>query len=161
MAFASIKKQEADAAHENEYKNKEFIIAQFQRSGFFNFFPYSMVYGLSDIGAWYGLISTDGEKVIITRSTVSDMAKIKKKWTFQKSEIHKTTDGTFSFRIVFDKKKPGLTMSGMGGLMKLVLTLAGIFPLLVVGALGGRQLNLQINNEFETEKEIKELLSKN
>ena len=105
MAFASIKKQEADAAHENEYKNKEFIIAQFQRSGFFNFFPYSMVYGLSDIGAWYGLISTDGEKVIITRSTVSDMAKIKKKWTFQKSEIHKTTDGTFSFRIVFDKKK--------------------------------------------------------
>lgn len=161
MGFVSVTKDEAVNAHKSEYDNKKFIVAPFQRSGFHNFFPFSMVYGVSDIGCWYGLISTDGDKVVITKSAYSNMSKVKKKWTFQKSEIVSSVDGAFSFRMVLNKKISGLTMSGMGGLMKLVLLFAGFFPLYVVAALGGKQVNLKILNDLKTEEEIKKLLGNN
>ena len=161
MAFVSVTKDEAVNAHKSEYNSNEFTIAPFQRSGFHNFFPFSLVYGVSDFGSWYGLISTDGVKVVITKSAYSNMSKVTKKWTLQKSEIVTSVDGTFNFRMVLNKKISGLTMSGMGGFMKLVMLFAGFFPLYIVAALGGKQVNLQILNDFKTEEEIKKLLSNN
>ena len=63
--------------------------------------------------------------------------------------------------MVLNKKMSGLTMSGMGGLMKLVLLFAGFFPLYVVAMLGGKQVNLKILNDLKTEEEIKKLLGNN
>jgi len=165
MGIISVTQEEAENAHKSEYNDNKFIVAPFQRSGFYNFFPFSMVYGLSDIGSWYGLISTDGDKVVITKSTLFSMSKVKKKWTFQKSEIVSSVDGTFSFRMVLNKKISGLTMGGMGGLMKSVLFLVTIWslsaPFWIVAALGGKHVNLMILDDLKTDEEIKKLLLSN
>ena len=76
MGFVTITKDQARHAHASHY-TKPFEVVVMQRSGQWDFPPFSWVYGISDFGSWSGLISTDGEKIVVTRSTYTDMAQTK------------------------------------------------------------------------------------
>jgi len=59
MAFASITEAEARFAHQDHYAGP-FEITHVKRSGLWDFPPFSFVYGISDIGGWDSLVSTEG-----------------------------------------------------------------------------------------------------
>ena len=50
MALVSITKEEAMFLHQDHY-SRPFEIVHFTRAGFWDFFPYSMVHGASDLGS--------------------------------------------------------------------------------------------------------------
>lgn len=156
MGFVTINKDEAHYAHQ-EYYEGEFEVMPCKRSGFWDFFPFSWVYGISDIGSWEGLISTDGKKVVITKSKWSDMAKVKKTFEFPISDIKDFKTGVFKTRFKFNQKISGLTMTGLHGLFKLV----GVFlvmPLFIYPFLPKKVLQIRLDDQFKNQEKLVALL---
>jgi len=82
--FVTITREEARFAHQNYYDG-EFEVVLMTRCGPFDFFPFSLFHGASDIGSWHGLISTDG-KVFIPRKpplplTMQAVFRLRALWT--------------------------------------------------------------------------------
>lgn len=84
MGFASITEEQARYAHHAHY-TKPFEVVLMDRSGQWDHAPWSFIYGISDIGCWRGLISTDGEKVVVTRSSVLELTNVTK--TFEPESV--------------------------------------------------------------------------
>lgn len=108
MGFISIKKDEAIYAHQDFYKGS-FEVVQIKRSGVFDFPPFSFVYGISDIGSWDGLISTNGKKIVVTKSAYTDLSRVVGKFEFNISDIIKTNIGVFKTTLTLRNNINGLT----------------------------------------------------
>lgn len=160
MGFTTIKREEAIYAHQSYYKG-DFEVMPFTRSGFCDFFPFSMIYGISDIGSWEGLISTDGTKVVITKSKFTDMAKVKKAFEFTTSDIKKVKFGPFKTYFTINHKIPGLTMSGMHGIFKLAGLLCGLVIFLIYPFLSKKALQLRLDDQFKNKEKLIALLQGN
>ena len=115
MGFISIKKDEAIYAHQDFYKGS-FEVVQIKRSGVFDFPPFSFVYGISDIGSWDGLISTNGKKIVVTKSAYTDLSRVVGKFEFNISDIIKTNIGVFKTTLTLRNNINGLTKEIMENL---------------------------------------------
>ena len=90
-----------------EYYDNDFEIAVCKRSGMFDFFPFSWVYGLSDFGSWDCIISCDGNKLVVTKSSYLNIEKVTKQFEITKSDIKKVKIGVFKSKISLNKKIKG------------------------------------------------------
>jgi len=99
--------ESAKHLHQSNYTDGDFEIAVCKKSGPFDVPPLSWFYGVSDLGSWDCIVSTDGEKVVVTKSAYLDIEEIKMKFEFNKSDITKCSIGTFKNRISFNKKIDG------------------------------------------------------
>ena len=90
-----------------EYYDNDFEIAVCKRSGMFDFFPFSWVYGLSDFGSWDCIISCDGNKLVVTKSSYLNIEKVTKQFEITKSDIKKVKIGIFKSKISLNKKIKG------------------------------------------------------
>ena len=70
-----------------EYYENDFEVAVCNRSGMFDFFPFSWVYGLSDIGSWDCIVSCDGNKLVVTKSAYLNIEKVTKQFETMNSLI--------------------------------------------------------------------------
>ena len=73
----------------------------------FDFFPFSWVYGLSDFGSWDCIISCDGNKLVVTKSSYLNIEKVTKQFEITKSDIKKVKIGVFKSKISLNKKIKG------------------------------------------------------
>jgi hypothetical protein len=90
-----------------EYYDNDFEIAVCKRSGMFDFFPFSWVYGLSDFGSWDCIVSCDGNKLVVTKSSYLNIEKVTKQFEITKSDIKKVKIGIFKSKISLNKKIKG------------------------------------------------------
>lgn len=90
-----------------EYYDNDFEIAVCKRSGMFDFFPFSWVYGLSDFGSWDCIVSCDGNKLVVTKSSYLNIEKVTKQFEITKSDIKKVKIGVFKSKISLNKKIKG------------------------------------------------------
>ena len=127
------------------------------RSGFYDFFPYSMVYGVSDIGSWGGLISTDGKKIVVTKSKYTDLAKIKKSFEFEVSDIDDVEFNLLKAHFKLNKEISGLTMPNIHAFIKLCTLGMCIF---LYPFLSKKVLQIRIDNQFKNKDAFQDLLKK-
>lgn len=154
MGFVTVSHDEAKFAHQDFYED-EFEVVLMQRSGYYDFFPYSLFHGVSDIGSWEGLISTDGKKVVVTKSKYTNLAKVKKTFEFNVSDIREVKFGILKAYFKFDKKISGLTMPGTYGVIKLCSLgmLLFVYPFLPK-----KVLQLRLDNQFKNVEPFSNLL---
>jgi hypothetical protein len=126
----SITADSARALHQS-YFHGDFTTLYFRRSGLFDFPPLSWVYGISDIGCWYGLLSTDGQKIVITRVKAFDHSSSVDTYELTKDDVHGVKIGTFKTRFSLGKSISGLTVSTSELLLSIVMaaTVVGLIPL--------------------------------
>ena len=89
--------------HQDDYPS-DFEVAVCKRSGPFDFFPFSMFYGISDLGSWDCIVSTNGSKIVITKSHYMDLEEINFKVIIEKSDILNYQIGWFKVKIQFRSK---------------------------------------------------------
>jgi hypothetical protein len=80
-----INKVDAGVMHQDNYSGS-FELVFGQRKGVFDYFPWNLMYGLSDAGCWDVILSSDGDKVVVTKSGIK-ASKIKQTWQLKKSDI--------------------------------------------------------------------------
>lgn len=153
MAKFFIDHGDAIKMHEGFYDG-EFEVVPINRSGAYDRFPWSWFYGVSDIGSWGGLISTDGNKVVVTKAGAFKDGKITDKWEFSVSQIKSISHGSFKTRFNFDEKIKGLTTkSFFEGIFLIIF----ILPFFLYNS---KKVNLRIKNEFKNKDEFVRKLGK-
>jgi len=90
------------------------------------------------------LLSTDGEKVIVTRSAYSDLAETKNVYEFPISEIEKVDFGSFKSTFNLKSKIKGLTK---GGLIKALLPLT-IYGIIAFPFMPSKIFQARLKDEF-------------
>mgnify|MGYP001221987342 CR=1 FL=1 len=103
MGLVTVTHDEAKFAHQSFYEG-DFEVVSMARSGFSDYFPFSLAYGISDIGSWRGLISTDGKKMVVTKSKALDLAKVKKSFEIEVADISKVKFNIAKTYFTFNKK---------------------------------------------------------
>ena len=94
--------QEAKELHSEFYdEDADYSIMQIQRSGPFDFPPFSWGYGISDIGSWWANISSDGKNFVVTKESWLNADKIKGCWQFSINDVAQIKCGIFKWRIKF------------------------------------------------------------
>ncbi|NBX69790.1 MAG: hypothetical protein EBR01_12615 [Proteobacteria bacterium] len=160
MGFVTIKEQEAKHIHQ-KYYDDHFEVILMDRSGPWDFPPYSWAYGVSDMGSWSGLISTNGKKIIITRSSFFDLSKVKKVYEFSKSDIIEYDAGIFKIKMTLRNKINGLTK---GSPLKTLCLLPGccfIFPPIFALFMASNRLEIRPKDEFDNLEKFKRMLAGN
>jgi hypothetical protein len=104
----TIKEDEAKFIHQKFYSG-DFEIIEIKRSGIFDFPPFSFVYGISDIGSWDGLMSTDGNKFVVTKSAYFNVEEIKQIFEFDRKDLAAIKKGVFKTTLSFKAEIKGLT----------------------------------------------------
>ena len=154
MAKFLIEHDDAINMHKDFY-DAEFEVVQVNRSGAYDRFPWSLFYGVSDIGSWSGLISTDGNKVVITEAGAFKDGKITNKWEFPVSQIKSINHGTFKTKFNFDEKIKGLTTkSFFEGFFLLCFFVLPFF------FYNSKKVNFRIKNNFKNKDEFIKKLGK-
>jgi len=151
----SISHDEARNLHQ-KYYDKDFIITNFTRSGQCDVFPWSWVYGISDIGGWDGNISTDGNKFVVTKSGYISADKVKESFEFNREDIADISVGIFYTKIYFKKKIAGLTKRHWLSSYILILSVFILFPIFLL--FPRKRFELKIKNEYETKEKFEEIL---
>lgn len=155
MGFVSISHDQAKFAHAEHY-SKPFEVVAMKRSGQWDFPPFSWVYGISDFGSWDGLISTDGEKIIVTRSKWKDKAEVSDTFTFNLSEVNSLNIGTFKTTFKLNKKIKGLTK---GGMLKALLPIT-IYGIVAFPFMPSKILQIRTEDTFGNVNVFNKLISK-
>jgi len=104
------------------------------------------------------LISTDGIKVVITKSKWSDLAKANKVFEIDRSELKDVKFGAFKASFKFENKISGLTMPKVPYLIKL-FTL-GMF-VCVYPILRKKFLQLRLEDKFKNQEKFEALMQGN
>jgi hypothetical protein len=127
----SITTDSARALHQ-PYFHGDFTSLYFRRSGFFDFPPASWFYGVGDLACWYGLLSTDGMKIVITRVKAFDHSSGVKTYELTKDDVSNMKVGTFKTRFLLSKSISGLTVCASELFLSvfMVITIVGVIPLL-------------------------------
>jgi len=154
MGFITVKIEEAKFAHQKFYDG-DFEVVLMARSGFYDFFPYSLFYGISDAGSWNGLISTNGKKVVVTKSKYTDLAKIKKSFEFEVNDINEVKFNLLKARFKLKKKVSGLTMPNVHAFIKLCTLGICIF---IYPFLSKKVFDIRIDNQFKNDDKFQNLL---
>ena len=142
--------EEAKMKHQDNYQS-DFVITEMQRSGAWDFFPFSMVYGISDIGSWEGNISTDGKNFVVTKSGYMDADKVTETFKFSREDIESIEVGAMKTSFVFKEQTPGLTRrAGFAASISLLACLA-IFPIfLYLFAFKNNTFVIRTKNTYDT-----------
>jgi hypothetical protein len=153
----SITKEEAENLH-SKYYERSFEIVRMKRSGPMDFFPFSLFYGASDFGSWDGLMSTDGNKFVVTRSSYLNIAEVKNTYQFNRSDIKSAKDGLFKVRFVLAEKIDGLTK---GSAMRTLLIFPGVvfylIPPIFAWKMPQKILEIRTEDEFGSLSRFKHL----
>ena len=131
MRFRLLSYQEAKFLHQGYY-DKEFEVMSVVRRGYWDFFPLSFLYGLSDWGSWDGLISTDGSKVVVSKTKYISTEEVEMVFTIPIENIVQSEikGGSFNW-INIAKPVKGLTRTKLNGVVKLIGLLT-IYPILLL-----------------------------
>jgi hypothetical protein len=146
-----------------KYYSGNFEITRFKRSGFVDVPPFSFVYGISDIGGWTGIISTDGNNFVISRTALFDENKILQSWEIKNPTIANVKVGTFKTHLELKDKIAGLTTKTTHEFLWILLfSLPFAFiPLLFVSR---KRISIRLKNPFESrrlvEGSLRELIKK-
>ena len=149
----SITHEEAKFAHQ-DYFSDDFEVIQITRSGLFDAPPFSFFYGLSDIGSWDGLMSTDGSKIVVTKVGYIDLKKVKEVYVFNKSDIDTFNVGVFKTTIGLKNKIKGLTKQST---LKAILILFGSILYILPGILVWKFMPSKILFQYRPENKFKNL----
>ena len=154
MGFVSITKDEAKFAHQHYYDG-DFEVVLMNRSGPADFPPFSFVYGASDIGSWEGLISTDGKKVVVTKSSWKDVSKVKDVFEFSMSDVVKVKNGMTKLEITLDEPINGLTKDS-GFVRFLFIFMLITAPLVLLRS--SKKVRFRLKNEFKNLENFKKMI---
>jgi len=159
MINLSITHDEAKFAHQ-EYYSGNFEVIQIKRSGWFDFPPFSFVYGISDLGGWDALLSSDGNKIVVTKAGYLDLKKVKETFILSKSDIKKSDIGIFKTTLILKNKVKGLTK---GSALKALLYMPGCFLYLIPSVLAyffmpSKIFQYRAKNEFKNLDKFNALL---
>ena len=161
MGFVSLNHEEAKSSHQSFY-NGEFEVMPMERCNFWDVFPANVILGIVDMAGtsnWAGLISTDGHKVVITKSKWSNLAKHAKTFEFKIDDINLINHGPRKVSMLLDNKIKGLTMPKVNYFIKLILLIT-IVSLLIVPFLKGKLLEVELDDQFKNLENFKSLLNK-
>lgn len=154
MGLVTITKNEAKYAHQSYYEG-EFEVVLMKRSGPGDFPPFSFVFGLSDWGSWEGLISTDGEKIVVTKSSYFDLSIPKEVFEFSLTDIIRINDGWWKLELVLNKTIDRLTVETM--FLKILL-IGTFFLSPFVLFRSTKKVRFRLKNEFDNLHQFKSLL---
>lgn len=149
-----INHEDAIEMHKGFY-DKPFEVIAVMKSGSFDRFPWSLFYGASDINSWIGLISTDGEKVIVTKGGYFKDGKITQKWDFSTEDITTVEYGSFKTTFNFSNEIEGLTTRSF--FETILLLGCFVVPYLLYNS---KKVNFRIGNEFNNRESFIKLLGK-
>ena len=159
MGLLSITHDEAKYTHQNFYTGN-FEVIRMKRSGKWDFPPLSFVYGLSDFGSWDGLISTDGNKIVITKSAYANLAKVTDTYEFSIENLKAVKTGLFKTRLTLGEKIKGLSK---GSALSSLLIFPGvtffIFPAFVGMFMSQKIFEFRPEDEFKNLKQFNSLLT--
>ena len=151
-----LSKDEAFELHKHFYE-KDYVVAGFERSGQFDYLPMSLAYGISDIGCWPGLISTDGEKIVITKEGIFNADKMTGIFTFYKEDIQEFKSGFSSCHFILKKDVKGLTRKKWIWAYLMIFTAFILTPLYLI--IPGKFLKFRISESYKTRETFLEKLS--
>jgi len=107
--------EEAKTAHSSFYQD-EFEISQMERRNFWDFFPMNLIFWYVEmpfVSNWDGLISSNGEKVVITRpkrtSYTGDLKKVGRTYEISSATVNSIKIKKNKIRIKFNKRIKGIT----------------------------------------------------
>jgi len=156
----TIKEDEAKFIHQ-KYYNSDFEVIEIKRSGIFDFPPFSLVYGISDIGSWDGLMSTDGNKFVVTKSAYLNLEKVKQVFEFERKDLEEIKKGSFKTNFYFKSNVKGLTkISPIPALLFLIFS---FFPpfigLILFFVFKGKNYQIRPSNNFKNIEKFNSLLN--
>jgi len=181
--FKELKYDDLKMAHKAFY-DKDFEVMPMKRISYYHFFPISMLEFLAELmgedsvimfGQWKGLISTDGDKIVITRikkglkSYLSeDITKVGKKFEFKTEDIIAKEFISFKHNpkvtLNLNKKIKGLSIPGVSTLTKIItLIIQAFFSWTIIGLFLPNfykkpQIKLKLDNQYENKEQFKSLL---
>ena len=137
----------------SEFYDKNFEIIKISACGFMDYAIFKLI-DSGDFGSWDGLASTDGEKIIFSKSGAFAEGKITKSWKLSKDNIVDIKNGMFKTAINFKDKHKGLTTVGLWELtMRIGFLGVGIL------FIRNKRLEYRHSNEFDNLKKFNELLN--
>jgi len=161
MGFMTISHDAAKHSHQ-KYYDSDFEVIPMTRSGWYDFPPLSFAYGISDFGSWGGLISTDGQKIVVTRSKYSDRDEVSEMFEIKKIEVQNVDVGVFKTNLMLNDKVAKLTK---GSVLTTLLIFFGFCFYIVPGLILMKKLPQKIfqfrsSNEFKNIDQFNSLLKK-
>ena len=153
--------EEAKLKHQDNF-NGDFVITGMTRSGAWDFFPFSMVYGVSDIGSWEGNISTDGNNFVVTKSGYMDADKVVDTYKFSRDDLEDIEFGVLKTSFKFKNSFSPLTRrTGFMACFALLACLA-IFPIIIyLYAFKNNTFVVRTDNAYDTRESFLNLLKNN
>ena len=145
--------EQAKALHA-QFHEKIYDVAKIKKSASFDVPPWSFFYGASDIGGWDGILSTDGQKLVITKGGYFKEGKVTASWVISKDEIASVKVGVFKTKITFKQPIKGLTTPSL--FESLLLICCGIVPYFMYDK---RKIRLRVSNEFKNSTEMGGILT--
>jgi len=164
MGFSELSHEDAKSSHQSFYDG-DFEVMPMERSGFWDVFPLNILLDIAELpflGECCGIISIDGNKVIITESKWSNLAKHKKTFEFDINEIDTLAHNPTGLSIIFKNKIKGLTMAKVNFLIKYLLFICtcGIAVILTPILFKGKLLNISLDDQFENLEKFKSILNR-
>lgn len=148
MGFATISEAEARYAHQDHYTGA-FEVARVQRSGPWDFPPFSLFFGLGDFGGWHGIASTDGTKIVVTRSAHLDLATAVQVYEIGAADVDRIEVGIFKTSILLKQRVAGLTKgTAVRSLLIIPGVLLGIVPAIIALFMPEQLLQQRILDDF-------------
>ena len=162
-----IKSHEELVASHQSFYNGEFEVLQMERKSFWDIFPLNLLIAYAEApfpGEWKGIISTNGEKIIITQSKKMNATKHKKVFEFLVEDID-SYDRKWNEKFMFKNKISGLTQTNVNYFLKYPIFICTIGACLFISPFAhmfhnGRLLNLKYKDEFGNEEKFLKLLNK-
>ena len=155
----SITEDEAKFIHQKFYSGN-FEVIEITNSGLLDFPPMSFVYGVSDMGSWDGLMSTDGNKFVVTRSAMLDITKVKEVFEFERRDLTSVKTGIFKTTLSLKNNVKGLAkLSSIQLLLICISMITIILPLILFFVLERKTFQLRPKNTFKNLVKFKALLN--
>ena len=167
MAWFKLNLTHKDAieSHQQFYEG-DFEVMPMKRRGYFDIFPLNLLIAYADFSVggaeWDGIISTDGKKIVVTKSGWANEAKHRKVFECSPDEINSVTARGSAVEILFHNNVEGLTMARGNYFLKYIifictLALAFIFARFLFK---GKLLKAQLKNEFKNREKFVALLKR-
>ena len=165
MGFLTTTHEQSIKSHQSFYDG-DFEVVKFTRKDYFEIFPLNLLISYASPpggGNWEGLISTDGKKIVITKSTYFDGASNKKFFEHSLNEIesiaHKWNKHDIKF--LFKNNVKGLTMAEGNYFLKYLIFLGtfSVAYMLQGFIFKGKILEIDPDDGFGNLEKFKSLLN--
>jgi hypothetical protein len=166
MGFANLKHDEAISSHQCFYnENEDFEVMPMERQGYFQIFPLNIVLAYADntgIGNWDGIISTNGKKIVVTRSKWIDKAKHKKVFEHSLDDIESVTSPWGNdLNVIYKNNVEGLTRSKGNYFLKFLLFFGTLLMAFFLQnyLFKGNFLLVDLDNDFKNLDKFKSMIN--